>query len=790
MVLERFGRNEHESPLRQLFHIKQTTSVVDYVDRFTQLVDQLVAYDTPGDSLFFTTRFIDGLRDDVRAVVAVQRPSNLDTACSLALLQDEVADSTRRRDFCKPDFSSLPKQYPKGPLPLPVPPDKPAAAPDDSCAVSSGKSVEEKMASLRAYRRARGLCERCAEKWVRGHRCSTSIQLHAMQEVWDLFDRPDVGFPNDASVDTPSDSHLLLIISKDAVSGSARPKTMQFTGVIQGITVLILVDSGSTNSFLSDRVVQQLSDISLVPVDLSVKMANGGLMQCTSVMPACSWEMQGHKFAHDLRVLHLHSYDLIIGMDWLELYSPMKIHWGHKWMAIPYQGHTILLQGINADNPDELVIQLLSVQLQGSSLEPKSQLPAEIADLLVEFQVVFSVPTELPPIRDCDHSIPLIEGARPVNVRPYRYPPHLKDEIERQVTEMLKQGIIQPSASPFSSPVLLVKKKDGSWRFCVDYRYLNALTIRGQFPIPVFDQLMDELCGASWFSILDLYSGYHQIRLKAGEEFKTAFQTHYGHFEFRVMAFGLSEAPGSFQGAMNSTLQPLLRKCVIFFDDILVYSRTYSQHIDHLRLVLSLLAKDKWFVKLSKCNFAQRQIAYLGHTISELGVSTDPAKVEAILKWPVPTNVKELRSFLGLAGYYRKFVRHFAVICEPLTDLLKKNSFFVWTQDHQTAFATLQQVLCSAPVLALPNFSKVFCIETDACLNGVGAVLLQENHPLAFVSRPLGVKSQGLSTYEKEYLAILMAVEQWRPYLLHQEFIIYTDQKSLIRLNEQRLNTP
>lgn len=343
MVLERFGRNEHESPLRQLFHIKQTTSVVDYVDRFTQLVDQLVAYDTPGDSLFFTTRFIDGLRDDVRAVVAVQRPSNLDTACSLALLQDEVADSTRRRDFRKPDFSSLPKQYPKGPLPLPVPPDKPAAAPDDSRAVSSGKSVEEKMASLRAYRRARGLCELCAEKWVRGHRCSTSIQLHAMQEVWDLFDTPDVGFPNDASVDTPSDSHLLLTISKDAVSGSAGPKTMQFAGVIQGIPVLILVDSGSTNFFLSDRVVQQLSDISLVPVDLSVKVANGGLMQCTSVMPACSWEMQGHKFAHDLRVLDLHSYDHIIGMDWLELYSPMKIHWGHRWMAIPYQGHTILL---------------------------------------------------------------------------------------------------------------------------------------------------------------------------------------------------------------------------------------------------------------------------------------------------------------------------------------------------------------------------------------------------------------------------------------------------------------
>lgn len=180
--------------------------------------------------------------------------------------------------------------------------------------------------------------------------------------------------------------------------------------------------------------------------------------------------------------------------------------------------------------------------------------------------------------------------------------------------------------------MLFVKKKDGSWRFCVDYRYLNALTIRGQFPIPVFDQLMDELSSASWFSILDFYYGYRQIRLKVGEEFKTAFQTHSGHFEFRVMGLGLSGAPGTFQGAMNTTLHPLLRKCVVvFFDDILVYSRTFSDHIQHLRMVLSLLAKDKWYVKLSKCNFVQRKISYLSHTISQYGVSTDATKVEAIL---------------------------------------------------------------------------------------------------------------------------------------------------------------
>ena len=204
---------------------------------------------------------------------------------------------------------------------------------------------------------------------------------------------------------------------------------------------------------------------------------------------------------------------------------------------------------------------------------------------------MFAPLSALPPQRNCDHVIPLVPGAKPIHVRPYRYTPTLKDEIERQVADMLTQGIIQPSTSAFSSPILLVKKKDGSSRFCMDYRYLNALTLKSIFPIPVFDELMDELSRAKWFSSLDLNSGYHQIRLRSGEEYKTAFQTHFGHFEFKVMVFGLCGAPGTFQGAMNTTLAPLLRKCVlVFFDDILVYSETLEEHFENLRQVLQLLA--------------------------------------------------------------------------------------------------------------------------------------------------------------------------------------------------------
>jgi len=257
------------------------------------------------------------------------------------------------------------------------------------------------------------------------------------------------------------------------------------------------------------------------------------------------------------------------------------------------------------------------------------------------------------------------------------------------------------------------------------------MTVKSVYPIPIFDQLVDELGSASWFSVLDLHSGYHQIRLQPGEEYKTAFSTHTGHFEFTVVPFGATGAPSTFQGAMNSTLSAVLRRCaLVFFDDIMIFSSSYDDHLKHLREVLTLLAKDQWVVKLKKCKFAKQQIHYLGHVLSSQGVSTDLEKVTAVLNWPTPINVRELRGFLGLAGFYRKFVRHFAVLAKPLTQLLKKHQLFICTSEHQSAFEALKQALCSAPVLGIPNFTKTFALETDACQTGVGAVLLQDGHPL------------------------------------------------------------
>lgn len=417
--------------------------------------------------------------------------------------------------------------------------------------------------------------------------------------------------------------------------------------------------------------------------------------------------------------------------------------------------------------------------------------PTEIAQVLEEFASVFEEPKGLPPERAFDHFIPLLPGAKPVNLRPYRYNPAQKDEIERQVADMLQNGVIQPSSSPFSSPVLLVQKKDLTWRFCIDYRHLNAITVKNRYPLPIIDELLDELAGSSIFISLDLRAGYHQIRMKPEDEHKTAFKTHNGHFEFRVMSYGLTGAPATFQGLMNTVLAPLLRKGVlVFIDDILIYSKDLTDHVLKLRQVFQILHVHQLKVKRSKCSFAQSTLTYLGHVISKDGVSTDPKNIQAVQQWAVPANVKEVRGFLGLAGYYRKFVRHFGVISRPLTDLLKKHVVFVWTSTHQTAFEALKAALIFAPVLALPDFSKVFEIETDASDNRVGVVLMQTGHPLAFLSKALGPKNRGLSTYEKECMAILLAVDQWRSYLQFGEFIIRTDQRSLVHLRDQRLATP
>ena len=417
-------------------------------------------------------------------------------------------------------------------------------------------------------------------------------------------------------------------------------------------------------------------------------------------------------------------------------------------------------------------------------------LPPQIVSILERFPAIFAEPSTLPPSRNIQHHIHLLPHTVPINVRPYRYPHFQKSEIERQISAMLTTGIIQPSHSPFSSPILLVKKKDGTWRCCVDYRALNAVTVKDRFPMPTIDELLDDLGRASWFSKLDLRQGFHQIRMAEEDAHKTAFRTHQGQYEFLVMPFGLCNAPSTFQAAMNDALQPFLRRFVaVFFDDILVYSPDLSSHVSHLEAVLSALADREFLLKQSKCSFAQRELNYLGHIISSQGVAPDPDKIAAMLEWPLPTCSTSLRGFLGLTGFYRKFVKGYAAIAAPLNSLLRKDKF-AWSPDAHQAFRQLQQAMTETPVLANPNFLIPFTLETDASGTAMGAVLLQEGHPIAYYSKALCPRLQRASAYVRELHAITSAVRKWRHYLLGNSFIILTNHKSLKDLMSQTIQTP
>ena len=365
-------------------------------------------------------------------------------------------------------------------------------------------------------------------------------------------------------------------------------------------------------------------------------------------------------------------------------------------------------------------------------------------------------------------------------------PAELK-ELKVQMEEMVNKGFVRPSTSPWGAPVLFVKKKDGSMRLCIDYRELNKVTIRNQYPLPRIDDLFDQLQGAKVFSKIDLRSGYHQLRVHDDDVPKTAFRTRYGHFEFLVMPFGLTNAPAAFMDLMNRIFRPYLDQFVIvFIDDILIYSGSEEEHAEHLRIVLQILREHRLYAKLSKCQFWLDSVAFLGHIVSAEGVSVDPQKVEAILNWKPPTSVTEIRSFLGLAGYYRKFVEGFSKIAAPLTRLTRKEEPFLWSEACQQSFDELKRRMTSAPVLTLPSGQDGFAVYCDASRQGLGCVLMQNDKVIAYASRQMKKHEQNYPTHDLELASVVFALRIWRHYLYGVPCRIFTDHKSLQYLFTQK----
>lgn len=803
-VHSKFGKNKHLKHLATLERCKQNDNTVEhYYKTFEALRHKVLVHNKHYDEAFFVTKFVVGLRPEIQKAIRLHEPRTVDAALSLAETQEEILEEARQTSSSgyKNEYS---KQHYNRPAHMTRGIIQPA--PEEKKKVEEKPPWAEQFSSLKQQRRARGECFKCGDKYQPGHRCPKNVDLKVVEELWELLQLQS-NSEEEEKGNTSSEEETLMKISYCASAGTSAKKTIRLQATIEGKPVLILIDSGSSGSFISARIAKELQ-LKTVPVEqVQVVVADGAKLPSATAVPDVIWHCQQHVFSSTLRILELQGYDLILGMDWLEACGDMWVSWEKKTLRFRHEGRRITLRGlksrtdkceqisggqlhrlVRAGNVAQLV-QLCQVQSEATNSEP----PEVVTRVLMDFEHCFGEPNELPPHRVWDHHIHLQPGVKPVSVKPYRYTPQQKDEIEKQIAEMLKKGIIKPSHSPFTSPVLLVKKKDGCWRFCVDYRHLNAVTTPtpDKYPMPVVEELLDELAGASFFTKLDLRSGYHQIRMVEEDEVKTAFRTHSGHFEFKVMPFGLSTAPATFQSAMNQVFEAQIRKFVlVFVDDILIYSKSLEEHAAHLREVLEMLTKNKLYVKRSKCSFAQESLEYLGHIISKSGVATDSTKISAVKNWPQPRNTKQLRGFLGLAGYYRKFIRNFGAIYRPLTDLLKKNMQFIWTTHEQASFLALKQALIDAPVLPLPDFKLEFVLETDACDKGIGAVLMQRGHPIAFLSKALGPKNQALSIYDKDCLAILMAIDRWRSYLQHKQFVIRTDQRNLIHLGDHRISTP
>ncbi|CAN6721634.1 unnamed protein product [Malus baccata var. baccata] len=473
-----------------------------------------------------------------------------------------------------------------------------------------------------------------------------------------------------------------------------------------------------------------------------IQMPRGELFCAQWQYRNCPVIVEGENLEVDLIPFKLAEFDVILGMDWLSKHRANVACW-EKTVTFNRSGlPAVTIMGERRVLPNSIISTIQATRLLNKGcvgflahivVKDEPSLRPEDVPVVRDFVDVF--PTDLPglpPAREIEFTIDLLQ-------------------------ELVDKGYIQPSTSPWGAPVLFVRKKDGSMRLCINYRQLNQV-----------------------FSKIDLRSGYHQLRIREDDVPKTVFRTRYGHYEFRVMPFGLTNAPATFMDLMNRVFGPYLDQFVIvFIDDILIYSKSVREHIKHLRLVLERLRDDQLYAKFSKCQFWLTQVDFLGHIVSAEGISVDPQKVSAVSNWEQPKSVTEIRSFLGLAGYYRRFIQNFSAISLPFTNLTRKGVKFVWDENCEQSFQELKRRLTQAPVLALPDDNGEFEVYTNASLLGFGCVLMQHGKVIAYASRQLKTHERNYPTHDLELGAVIFALKIWIHYLYGEKCCIFTDHKSL-----------
>lgn len=578
--------------------------------------------------------------------------------------------------------------------------------------------------------------------------------------------------------------------------------------------VKALLDSGASACFIAANMVAWLGLEVEECRPKRVKSVHGSeVVNKTALVPVKAGEWTTCVKAFILT--HMHGQEVLLGMPFFTKHAK-HINWATREFLPPgcgpsnqdkkdaefMQSYTLSMEDamktVEADEGEMFVLFVRDEDVAASAYTDKVDRLLSVYDDIV----VDDLPDELPPKREVDHEIETDDSKRPPFRRPYRLSRYEWAELDKQVKTMLARGTIRESKSPFGAPVLFIKKKTGELRMCVDYRALNDMTVKNRYPLPRIDDILDQMHGAKIFSKLDLHSGYHQVRIKEEDIHKTAFTTRSGHYEYLVMPFGLCNAPSTFQKMMNDTLKPFLEKSVcVYLDDIIIFSPDAESHQKHVEEVLDLLREQQFYAKKSKCEFFRDKMEFLGHTVSAEGIGASPDKVKAVEEWPTPESGLNLMSFLGLAGYYRRFIPGYSRMACPLTELAAASAKtrkcanpkkpFVWTQECQAAFEKIKKALVSADVMKIPTMEDTFKVSTDACDVAVGAVLQQWSvedkawRPVAYESAKLSPAQKKYCTREKEFLGIIHALKKWRHYLLGTNFLIETDHQSLTYFSSQ-----
>ncbi|GJY87325.1 putative nucleotidyltransferase, ribonuclease H [Tanacetum coccineum] len=580
---------------------------------------------------------------------------------------------------------------------------------------------DRKLHSGKAYHKATGACFKCGEV---GH-LAKDCKKGSTSSRGNRNNKPH------------ATSGRVFALTTDQAANA--PCTVLGTLYMYDRDVVILFDTGATHSVVSlafSKHIKVPSTLLDYALSISTPMKNNVVIG--HEYKDCPLRFDDKIRSTNLLPLEMSDFDIILGMDWLSEHRA----------TIDCHSKCVIFGDLN--NP-EFIYHGFLASIKDTSLDGPH---LESHPVVRNFPDVFldELPG-LPPEREVEFTIELIPGAQPISKAPYRMAPVELKELKDQLQELLERGFIRPSVSLWGTPVLFLKKKDGSMRLCIDYRELNRITVRNKYPLPRIDDLFDQLQGAKFFSKIDLRSGYHQLRVKEQDISKTAFRSRYGHYEFLMMPFGLTNAPAIFMDLMNRVFHEYLDKFfIVFIDDILVYSKMREEHEDHLRIVLEILPD---------------------------GISMDPAKVEAISKWPRPMTVTKVRSFLGLAGYCTRFVEGFSLLALPLTKLMPKEEKFVWNKERENSYEELKKRLVSSPRLTFPSGIGGYQIYSDALKKGLGCVLMQHGKVIAYASRQLKPYEENYPTHDLELAAVVFALKIWRHYLYGETCDIFTDHKSL-----------